>query len=64
MAKELDRNDVMLTAFISAPASDYIQYEPHTMQQREDVVPNAPIYFTGQPREEIDQNYRELLDGK
>ncbi|KFY44951.1 hypothetical protein V494_01240 [Pseudogymnoascus sp. VKM F-4513 (FW-928)] len=32
------------------------------MQQWENIDPDAPIYFTGEPREEIDQNWHTLLN--
>lgn len=57
-------NVVLLRVYKSALANDYIRYEPRVMQQWENIDPDAPIYFTGEPREEIDQNWHRLLNGK
>ncbi|GAW19417.1 hypothetical protein ANO14919_089040 [Xylariales sp. No.14919] len=50
------------TRFLSSPVSDYITYEPRVMQQWEDLDPDAPVFFTGGPSKEIDQNWHNLLE--
>ncbi|KAI0398267.1 hypothetical protein F5Y17DRAFT_411689 [Xylariaceae sp. FL0594] len=49
------------TRFLSSLAGDYITYKPRVFQQWENVDPDAPVYFTGEPRQEIDQNWHNLL---
>ncbi|KAI1110828.1 hypothetical protein F5Y14DRAFT_465197 [Nemania sp. NC0429] len=49
------------TRFLKSPVDDYISYEPRVMEQWEDLDPDAPIFFTGKPSEEIDRNWHELL---
>lgn len=43
----------------SAPANDYITYEPHVMEQWE--YPGEVLYF-GEPSEKIDHNWHNLFE--
>ncbi|KAI0442227.1 hypothetical protein F4803DRAFT_520353 [Xylaria telfairii] len=48
--------------FLASPVNDYISYEPRVVEERENLDPDAPIFFTGKPSEEIDRNWHKLLE--
>ncbi|KAI0205235.1 hypothetical protein F4808DRAFT_456233 [Astrocystis sublimbata] len=50
------------TRFLESPVNNsFISYVPHVIEQWENVNPDAKIYFTGDPRPEIDENWHNLL---